>query len=132
MEHIIQWNVRGMTSGKPNLLQLIKDIHPSLIVAQDTFYGDHYMARTPNYTGICKQGHFNERCHGSVGLYMHASCPYQQIDINSENQVIAVRAHPSQTKTITVASIYVSGSTAITKASLGNVIRQLPHPYLLL
>ena len=90
------------------------------------------MARIPNYTGICKQGHFNERYQGGVALYMHSSCPYQQPNINSEHRVVAVRVHPSQMKTITVASIYVSGSTAITKESLGNVFSQLPHLYLLL
>ena len=61
MEHIIQWNVKGMTSGKPDLLQLIENFHTSLISVQEAFYGAQFMARIPNYIGICKQGHFIER-----------------------------------------------------------------------
>ena len=45
MEYIIQWNVKGMTSGKSDLLQLREDFHPSQIAVQETFHEDQFMDR---------------------------------------------------------------------------------------
>ena len=43
------------------------------------------------YLGILKEGHFNRRSHGGVGIYFHESAPFKEINLTSPLQAVAIR-----------------------------------------
>ena len=132
MDNILQWNVRGVTSAKQDLLKLIETHKFSVIAMQETFLGNDVMVKLPGYSGICRQGHYNHRFHGGVALYVHTSCPFQQISINSNHQVIAAKIQLTNNTPITIASIYLPGREQITMQSITSIVQQLSTPFLLL
>ena len=132
MDSILQWNLQGMSSSKEDILKLVHDNTPSILAFQETFYGNNFMAKIPNFHGLCKQGHFNQRYHGGVALYIHSSCPYQAITIQSPLQVVAARVQLHGYPVITIASIYIPGRTHVNLAELLNIAAQLPRPFFLL
>ena len=131
-DHILQWNVRGITSAKPDLIALLEQFQPSVIAIQETFLGNDYKIKIPGYNGICKQGHYNNRFHGGVAIYTHSSCPTEPLAIQSNLQVIATRIQLQHSHFITIASLYIPGKHKITQQDINNLIAQLPHPFLVL
>ena len=132
MDSIIQWNTRGINSAKQDLLKLIEDNKPSAIAIQETFLGNDFIIKIPGYIGICKQGHYNQRFHGGVAIYIHASCPYETINIISDHQIIAAKITIRQNLTLTIASVYLPSREKATVQSLNNIIDQIPTPFILL
>ena len=132
MDTIIQWNLQGMTSAKEDILQLTEEHKPIVLAFQETFYSNDFKAKIPHYHGICKQGHFNHRFHGGVALYIHSSCPYQPINIQTTLQVVAAKIQLHNHRALTIASIYIPGRSRLSLADLRNVVAQLPTPYFLL
>ena len=128
---IFQWNVRGLGPAKEDVIKIIDEHNPMVLAFQETFYGNDFIPNFKNYNGLCKQGHFNQRYQGGVALYIHSSCPYSPLQLNSTLQVIAARVRLGN-KTITVASIYIPPRSQITSGDLQNLINQLPRPYLLI
>ena len=131
-ESILQWNIRGMTSAKEDILKIINDFKPSILSLQETFYGNDFMIKLHNYNGLCKQGHFNHRFQGGVALYIHSSHPFSPLQITTDFQVVAARVHMHHNRTVTVASIYLPPRHEITENALQNIIDQLPTPFMLL
>ena len=131
-DYILQWNTRGISSAKSDLLSIIELHQPSIIAIQETFLGNNFMIKIPGFNGLCKQGHFNLRFHGGVALYIHQSCPFEPIPVNSNLQVIAARIQLPHSKFITVASIYIPGRCKATYQEITGVANQLPSPFLLL
>jgi len=82
-----------------------------------------------NYTGILKEGHFNRRSHGGVGIYLHESVPFREINLTSPIQAVAIQANLGTL--ITVVSIYNSRSHQLTTTLLNNILEQLPKPVIL-
>ena len=132
MQSILQWNVRGASASKQDLLKLIEDHKPLVVALQETFLGGDFKIKLPGYVGLCRQGHYNVRFHGGVALYIHSSCPYEPININTNHQVIAARIHLGHTVPVTIASIYLPGRENVSDQSLSTVIEQLPTPFLFL
>ena len=91
LEMLIQWNTQGILTSKPNLLEI--DNKPIVIAVQKTFLANDVMIKLSNYNVITKQGHFNRRYHGGVALFIHSVCPFNQVNINSDLQIIAARIH---------------------------------------
>ena len=119
MERILQWNIRGMTAGKQDLLGLIVDFKPNIAIQKT--YGENFMNKIYNYNGICKQGHYNERYHGGVALYSHSSCAYRVIETQSQYQVVAAPLQLPQTMPFTAVSICIPGSKEVTQDELTNI-----------
>ena len=132
MDNILQWSVRGASSAKQDLLQLIDTYHFTIIAIQETFLGGDFKIKLPGFNGICQQGHYNHRFHGGVALYIHSSLPYEQLEIDSPHQVIAARIQLSHHSPIAIASIYLPGREQVTNQSLIRIIQQLPTPFILL
>ena len=63
IDSIIQWNVRGVTSAKSDLIKLIEMNTPTAIAVQETFLGNDYMIKIPGYNSLCKQGHYLSLIH---------------------------------------------------------------------
>ena len=106
MDNILQWNVRGASSAKEDLLKLIETYQFTVIAIQETLLGGDFKIKLPGYNGICKQGHYNHRFHGGVALYVHSSLPYEQLEIDSPHQIIAAKIQLSHHSPIAIASVF--------------------------
>ena len=121
-----------MGAAKEELIKSIHEYNPVVLALQETFYGNNYMAKLPGYNGICKQGHFNKRFQGGVAIYIHSSCTFSTLEIQSELQVVAAKVFLSNNKIVTVESIYLPPRACVTKTSLQDVITQLGTSFILL
>ena len=131
-ESIIQWNIQGISSHKDDLLHLISIYRPMVIAIQETFLGNDFMVRVNNYNGLCKQGHYNRRYHGGVAIYIHDTCPFQPIEIQSQFQVVAARVQLPRSCCLTIASIYIPSRNTLNRQDMVNIVNQLPAPFLVL
>ena len=75
-EVFLQWNVQGMSTSREDI-NMTDNYKPIAIAVQETFYGCDFVLGVGGYNGICKQGHFNQRFHGGVAMYIHNSLPYR-------------------------------------------------------
>ena len=114
-----------------HLINMIDNYKPIAIAVQETFYGGDFVVGIAGYSGICKQGHFNQRFHGRVAMYIHNSMPYQEIHIKTNLQIIAAHASISQYNTITCVSAYIPGSTNFND-ELGRILHDLPKPIIIM
>jgi len=130
--HILQWNCQGVSTSKEDLLNMIYVHKPLIVALQETFLSNNCMITLPGYIPVVKQGHFNRRYHGGVAIFVHNSCPYRELTVNSEYQVASVRVNINSIQTITVASIYIPGRVGMDVQSLSAVVNALPQPLLLL
>jgi len=131
-ETILQWNVQGMTTSKEDLLNLINEYKPLVIAVQETFLANDYCVKIKNYNSICKQGHYNHRFHGGVAIYIHDSCPFTEIDVNSPLQLVAVRVNITSNRLITLVSAYTPGRIALDVDGMIGAINQLPKPVIVM
>ena len=129
LETIIQWNTQGISISKLDLQEIIDNTKPIVIAVQETFLANDVMIKLSNYKVITKQGHFNRRYHGGVALFMHSVCPFNQVNINSDLQIIAARILVNS-QLLTIASIYIPGSKVINPDSLTIIINHFKtlHP----
>ena len=80
---------------------------------------------------MTKQGHHSHIYHVGVALFIHNTIPYSQITIDSPLQIVAARIQLGN-KLVSVASIYIPGSTSTNLYELKNIVGQLPKHFLLL
>jgi len=131
-ERLIQWNCQGISTSKEDLLKLIDQYKPLVIAIQETFLGNDFMITLPGYNAIVKQGHYNNRFHGGVVLFIHNDCPYTRLDIDSQYQIVAARVSVNRMQCITVASVYIPGREAISIETMNALLDTLPQPRMLL
>ena len=105
---------------------MIDNYKPIVIAVEETFYGGDFVVWIAGYNGIRKQGHFNERFHGGVAMYIHNSMPYWEIHIKTNHQIIAAQVNVSQYEIITCVSAYIPGSTNFND-ELGRILHELPQ-----
>lgn len=131
-ETFIQWNVQGLGTSKEDLIKIVDEFKPSVIAVQETFYGDDFLPTIGGYNGFCKQGHYRNRFHGGVALYIHSCIPFQEITINSQTQIIAARIHINSYRLLTVASIYLPPRNNQEFENLLQCIKDLPRPMIVM
>lgn len=127
-----QWNVQGMSSSKEDLINIVDNFKPSVIAIQETFYGNDFVSNIKGYNALCKQGHYNQRFHGGVALYIHNSVPFNKIDIQSETQIIAAQVSLSAHKMVTIASVYIPPRANEDFEDLLACITALPKPFVIM
>ena len=71
----LQWYVQGMSTSREDVINIVDNYKPIAIAVQETFYGGDFVVVIGGYNGVCKQGHFNQRFHGGVAMYIHNSMP---------------------------------------------------------
>jgi ribonuclease HI len=130
--NILQWNAHGVSPSKQDLIFLINRYKPSAIAIQETFLSNDCMINLPGYSSYFKQGHFNQRYHGGVALFVHNSCPHEPVTINSRYQAVAARIKFEGIATVTVASIYIPGREPLHMVDLKALTRQCTQPCVLL
>jgi len=129
---LIQWNTQGISTSKEDLLNIINISKPLIISIQETFLAEDYTIKLPNYNSLCKQGHYNRRFHGGVALYIHSSCPYNPLSLDTPMQVVAATVSLIPTQPITVASIYIPGSAQFDENHFQTILDTLPKPFILM
>ena len=107
-ETIIQWNVQELTTSKEDFLNLIELYRPLVMSIQKTQQINEYLTKISGYKSISKKGKFNRR-HEGVALYVPASMPFQEINLNTELQaLVAVVKNVFKYKTMCVSSLYTT------------------------
>ena len=74
--NILQWNVQGLRSKQNEVLKLVSDHTPLLLVIRETMMSGYNKFRIPNYRIFNKTRHFNWRSHGGVSILIRDSVPY--------------------------------------------------------
>ena len=85
---------------------------------QETQQSNECLSKISRYNGIRKEGRFNGRQHEGVALYIHASMPFQEIDLNTELQAVPAVVNFANFKTVCVSSIYVPPEYDLQKTGL--------------
>ena len=120
-----------MSTSREDLINMIDNYKPIAIAVQETFYGGDFVVGIVGYNGICKQGHFNQRFHGGVAMYIHNSIPYREIHIKANLQIIAAEMNISRHKTITCVLAYIPGCTNLNE-ELWRILRELRKPIIII
>ena len=103
---ILQWNAKGISTSKEDLLKLINEYEPCVIAIQETFLAGDIKVKLGGFNCYSKQGSFNRRYLGGIATYLHNSMPAQEINIVSRYQIGAVRVNIRKNFIITIANIY--------------------------
>ena len=127
---ILQWNCRGLKANYNEILILTTLLAPSVICLQETFLKQTDMISFKNYTIYNYITDANQKASGGTSILIKSDTPHRNIDINSNLQAIAVNVTLS--KPITICSIYLPPHDIFSKHDLGNLINQLPQPFILL
>ena len=80
-----------------------------------------------SYNHLYKDGH---RASGGVSILVRKNIPQQQINIDSELHVIAVKT--TLHKPVNVFSIYIPSNDPINNQKLNKLTEQIPKPHILL
>ena len=129
---ILQWNTQGITTAKQDILKLIQLFEPIVLSFQETFLANDYQIKLKRYNAIVKQGTFNRRYHGGVALYVHEECPMEEVEVQSQYQVVAARVGLGNNTLVTIANFYIPGSIDIEDGTLEAIIASLPKPCIIL
>lgn len=82
-QSIVQWNCRGITNKKDEILHLIQIHQPLLITFQETKLSNNNSFHLPGYNFYDKVGHFNRTLHGGVAIAVHQDVPHSVINLNT-------------------------------------------------
>jgi len=130
---ILYWNCRGYAANFEDLKILLLNHHPNIVCLQETFHGNNIPFPPRRYSIISAkpvvdypQGVRPSR--GAITL-IHTSIPYQEIDLLTPLEAIAIRLHT--TKPITVCNLYITPNENLRQQHLNNLIQQLPPPFIL-
>ena len=125
---ILQWNAQGVTTVKEDIIRLIETFEPSVLGFQETYLANNYQIKQTGYTAMVKQGTYNRGYYDRVAMYIHDSCPFQEMEIQSSYQITAIKAVLGSNSLVTIANFYIPGSIEINLRLLENTIETLPRP----
>ena len=128
---LIQWNCRGFRANFTELGILAADHNPVVFCLQETFlkptdFSELRRYRTYNTYGTIT----NDRAAGGSSILVKADAIHTPIPLTTTLQACAVRL--TLHKTITICSLYVSPSCAISRHDLDDLAIQLPAPYVIM
>ena len=131
---IIQWNFRGIKANHKELLLLLKRYNPKIVCLQEIFLIDINHLQIKNFQSYHYIHTDGQRASGGVSIHVRKDILqhqiYQQININSELQVIALKA--TLHKPINICCIYLPPHDPIHNQKLDKLIEQIPKPHILL
>ena len=120
---IVQWNCRGFIANFYKLKILFERLNPLALCLQETFLRLTYIiSNIITCTTVLDQG--------EIVLLAAQGIIHSHLQLDTSLQATAVRITLS--KTITLCSIYIPPSSAISLHDMDDLIRQLPTPYMLL
>ena len=135
MDHILQWNCRGLVSHWAESKTFFLLLAPIIIALQETWLlpTDPYNLSLFNYSLYRYDETDGERRHGGAALYINNDFVHDQLTLNTPLQAVActVRLNGRQ---IDICSIYIPPNTdnSTIERHLNHLISQFAHPFLLL
>ena len=129
MNCILQWNMQSYRSNFRNLKLLIERLSPVCICLQETLIRDNIVFPPNKYNLIQSEVKRDDGHERGVAILVHKKIAYDEIPINSDLQVKAIKLYLN--KHYTICSIYLP-HIPVTLNEISNVINQLPRPFLLL
>ena len=127
---ILQWNLNGFRA-QHEYLQLLMHVHnPAVICLQESNFSEEYMAPLKNYTGYNKNRTHAHRASGGVVTYIKDTIPHKVTPLHTQLEAVAVTIFI--TTAICICNVYFPNSVDIDITILTDLIRQLPHPFVIL
>ena len=77
-ESVVQWNTQGISTAQQDILKL-----------KETYLANDCHITLKPYNWISKQETYNRRYYGGILLFVHKSCPYEEIELNSQCKIVA-------------------------------------------
>ena len=131
-ESVVQWNTQGISTAKQDILKLIEIYQHIIMGFQKTYLANDCHITLKPYNCISKQRTDNKRYHGGVAVFMDESCSYEEIELNSQYQIVAARVHIGRQNAVTFANIYISESAPLDLDELCRITNDLPKPTVIL
>lgn len=127
---IIQWNCNGFSSHLNEIKLLLSKINCLAICIQETRFKSNNHVTLRNFTCYHKNVNTSQIAHGGVCIYVNNTVESEEININSDIQVVAIKIK-FPIKCI-ICSIYLPGSENISENALNNIVNQFNLPYIIL
>ena len=120
-----------MSNKKKEIIELINKYKANIVALQETMLSNDYLIKIPKYNVVAKEGTFNYRQHGGVAIYIHGDIPFQEINLDTPIQAVAVTVQLRIKATI--CNIYSPPSAdSLTSDNIKALYDQLPKPCILL
>lgn len=127
---IIQWNCNGFLSHLDEIKLILSKINCLAICIQESRFRSNCYTNLKNFKCFYKNVDSTSIAHGGVCIYLNNNIDGEEIQLNTELQVVAIKVK-FPIKCI-ICSIYLPGSEGISRADLDSLISQFDHPYILL
>lgn len=128
--NLLQWNCQGIREKRDEILEMIETQHINVLAFQETKLWNYCDLNITGFNCFRCDGHFNRTPHGGVAIYLHQDIPYEEIVLTTQHQAVAVRANLGQN--VSICSVYISGSHAVSRQSLEQICGQLTPPFILM
>ena len=127
---ILQWNPNGFFSKLDEIKLLLNKYCPIAICLQETNFINNKVGSLKNYTTYYKNRIDAGRASGGVAIYVNSNYHSEEIIINTNLEVVAVKV--SIKNPLTICNVYLPNSHDFEPPDIQNIINQLPSPYILL
>ena len=127
---ILHWNCRGIRANYEELLLLLNKYNPKVVCLQETFLKHKNplnIKHFQSYNHLYKDG---QTTSGGVSILVRKDVPHQQINIDRELQVFAVKT--TFHKPVNICSIYIPPHDPINDKKLDKLVELIPKPHILL
>ena len=125
MAKFLQWNINGINSHYEDLKLLVHDHKPKIVALQETLQSSFSFA---GYNIYHKKENANAR---GISLMIENCLVSSEVVLQTNLEAIAARVTVCK-KAYTFCNLYLSPSKAYSKASIENVLDQLPRPFVLM
>ena len=125
MSSILQWNIRGLESNREQLQLLVKQFTPLVLCLQECLSPSVSFSPFQVVSSLNKNEHFR-----GISLLCHSSVLASPVSLDTPLEAVAARV--SLGKTVTICCLYLSPSQSFDKKMIGDLVDQLPRPFLLL
>ena len=113
-------------------MKLIDSYQPIIMAFQETHLANDCNIKLKPYNCISKQGTFNRRQHGGVVMYIYDSCPYQEIKIDTQYQIVAARVNIGRPYAVTIVNVYIPGSSQLILDEICKMVNSIPKPVIIM
>ena len=125
MAKFLHWNIKGVNSNFEDLKILVNDHQPKIVSLQETLCNGFNLA---GYKPLHKKIHPSDR---GVSLMVDNSIVSSPVVLQTDLEALATRVTVGK-KTYTFCNLYLSPNQTYSKASLENLLDQLPRPAVLM
>lgn len=125
---VLQWNLNGLYAHWPEFKHILSHINPQVICLQETRLKPNTCCRVKDYK-LYRKDRQHQHASGGVSIFVKKSIYSEEVKINTNMEVIAVKIHNPQT--VTLCNIYIPPDLPRDQIKLADIILQLPRPFLL-